>query len=340
MKKINYIKYLSVISSLVVVILHTNGCFWMFNKERYWITANIIESMFYFAVPIFFMITGCTLIDYNERYNTKEYFVKRIKKTLIPFVIWSIFSVFWCIYFKNEDIDTNIFSVIEGIMNTKYNTIYWFFPCLFSIYLIIPFISCIQKEKRQKIFKYSIIMAFIFNSMLPLLTKILNISYNSAYYLPTFMGYVIYILIGYYINNYDIKKKNRIIIYSSGIIGLFIHTVMTQILSFKYGYIVTTYKGYLNVPTILYSSAVFLLFKNIKNKKLTITLDYLTSIISDTTFGIYLIHYYLIDIAIKVFNVNIFSIYYRVFGGIIIFLVSSVIIKNMKKIPIVKNCVP
>lgn len=340
MKKINYIKYLSVISSLAVVILHTNGCFWIFNKENYWISANIIESTCYFAVPIFFMITGCTLIDYNERYTTKEYFIKRIKKTLIPFVVWSIFSVFWCIYFKNEDINTNIFSIINGIINTKYNTIYWFFPCLFSIYLIIPFISCIQKEKRQNIFKYSIILAFIFNSMLPLLTKILNINYNSAYYLPTFMGYVIYILIGYYFNNYEIKKKNRIIIYTLGITGLFIQIVMTQILSFKHGYIVTTYKDYLNVPAILYSSAIFLLFKNTKNKKITKTLDYLTRNISDTTFGIYLIHYYLIDIAIKVFNVNIFSIYYRLFGGIIIFLVSSVIIKNMKKIPIIKNCVP
>lgn len=124
MKRINYIKYLSIISSLAVVILHTNGCFWIFSREKYWISANIIESICYFAVPIFFMITGCTLLDYNERYSTKEYFIKRIKKTLIPFIVWSIFSIIWCIFFKHENINTNIFSMIYGIINTKYNTIY------------------------------------------------------------------------------------------------------------------------------------------------------------------------------------------------------------------------
>ncbi len=340
MKKINYIKYLSVISSLAVVILHTNGCFWIFNKENYWISANIIESICYFAVPIFFMITGCTLIDYNERYSTKEYFTKRIKKTLVPFIIWSIFSIIWCIYFKNESINTNIFSMINGIINTKYNSIYWFFPCLFSIYLVIPFIASTKKEQRQSIFKYSIIITFIFNSMLPLIAKILNIEYNSAYYLPTFMGYVIYILLGYYLNNYEIKKSKRILIYSLGVIGLLTQIIMTQVLSFKNGFIVTTYKDYLNVPTILYSSAIFLFFKNIKNKKTLKCLDYLTSKIDDTTFGIYLIHYYLIDIAIKTINVNIFSIYYRVLGGVIIFLVSAIIVKIMKKIPIIEKCVP
>lgn len=68
----NYITLLSVISAIAVVCLHTNGCFWSFSKERYWFTANIIECVFFFAVPIFFMITGVTLIDYQEKYSTKE----------------------------------------------------------------------------------------------------------------------------------------------------------------------------------------------------------------------------------------------------------------------------
>ena len=340
MKRINYIKYLSIISSLAVVILHTNGCFWIFSREKYWISANIIESICYFAVPIFFMITGCTLLDYNERYSTKEYFIKRIKKTLIPFIVWSIFSIIWCIFFKHENINTNIFSMIYGIINTKYNTIYWFFPCLFSIYLIIPFISNIKKENRKCTFKYAIIVTFVFNSLLPLIANILNIEYNSAYYLPTFMGYVIYILIGYYINKYEINKDKRIVIYLFGILGLLTQIIMTHILSYKYGTVITTFKDYLNVSAILYSSAIFLFFKNLKNKKAINILESLTSHFSNTTFGIYLIHYYLIDVTIRVLGVNIYSIYYRIFGGIIIFLISSIMIKIMKKIPIIKNCVP
>ncbi len=39
--------FIQVICAIAVVTLHTNGCFWNFSaKERYWLTANIIESVF------------------------------------------------------------------------------------------------------------------------------------------------------------------------------------------------------------------------------------------------------------------------------------------------------
>ena len=90
-----YIQILSVFSCFSVVVLHVNGCFWTFSYERYWITANIMESIFYFAVPIFFMISGATLIDYRKRYSTKNFLKKRIMKTVVPFIIWSIIGVIW-----------------------------------------------------------------------------------------------------------------------------------------------------------------------------------------------------------------------------------------------------
>jgi len=77
---INYIVFISVISAVSVLILHTNGCFWSFSSTaRYWRTANIIECIFYFAVPLFFMIIGVTLFDFYERYTLKEYFIKRLR---------------------------------------------------------------------------------------------------------------------------------------------------------------------------------------------------------------------------------------------------------------------
>lgn len=70
MKRKIYIQILGVLSCLAVVVLHTNGCFWDFSYERYWLTANLIENLCYFAVPIFFMISGATLMDYRKRYST------------------------------------------------------------------------------------------------------------------------------------------------------------------------------------------------------------------------------------------------------------------------------
>ena len=94
-KTINYISLLNVVCAIAVVILHTNGVtFWKFNNNGIWAISNLIECIFYFAVPIFFMITGITLIDYRDRYSTKEFFKKRVKKTVIPFIFFLFMYAF------------------------------------------------------------------------------------------------------------------------------------------------------------------------------------------------------------------------------------------------------
>ena len=86
----NFITVLSVLSAFAVIALHANGVFWRFNAEAaWWRSANVIESAFYFAVPVFFMISGATLIDYRDRYDTRAYAKKRAQKTLLPFLAWT-----------------------------------------------------------------------------------------------------------------------------------------------------------------------------------------------------------------------------------------------------------
>ena len=48
-----------------------------------------------------------------------------------------------------------------------------------------------------------------------------------------------------------------------GIAGLLIHIIGTQILSIKAGEIVSVYKGYTNLPCVLYSVAVFVFLKDL-----------------------------------------------------------------------------
>ena len=136
-KRIEYISLASVLSAIAVIYLHANSCFWQFSTARYWITANLIESVFYFAVPIFFMISGAMLIDYNKRYSLKEYFSKRITKTVIPFIIWSFIGLFIQIFYmhtiKLSSVDLTY--IVNGLLNGNLVQVYWFFIPLFCIYL-------------------------------------------------------------------------------------------------------------------------------------------------------------------------------------------------------------
>lgn len=92
LKRVDCISVLNVLSCFSVVVLHCNGIFWSRPDGRLWITSNFLETFFYFAVPVFFMVSGVTLLDYNKKYSTKTYFKKRFDKAVVPFFVWSVIS--------------------------------------------------------------------------------------------------------------------------------------------------------------------------------------------------------------------------------------------------------
>jgi len=89
--KYKYINFLNVLATFAVVCLHVNN-FWSFNTAN-WPYYNFVESLCYFAVPVFVMISGATLIDYREKYDTKTFFKRRFLRVLLPYLIFSFIYI-------------------------------------------------------------------------------------------------------------------------------------------------------------------------------------------------------------------------------------------------------
>ena len=49
----------------------------------------LVEVGFYWAVPIFLMLSGATLMNYREKYSTKTFFSKRLSRVVFPWIFWS-----------------------------------------------------------------------------------------------------------------------------------------------------------------------------------------------------------------------------------------------------------
>ena len=337
--KFNYITVLSVISAISVIILHTNGCFWEFSTERYWISANIIESVFYFAVPIFFMITGATLLDYNLKYSEREYSKKRIIKTVIPFLVWSIIGlIFSIIVTKSIKVEDLSFKYIfNAIFNTEIITIFWFFRDLFLIYLIIPILANIQQEKKVKLYLDFIILLLAFNVIFPFINNVFNLGLNFPIYINLACNSILLVLIGYVLDKKELKYSTRIIIYVLGIIGLLAHILMTQKLSFDAGKIVSTYKGYTNIPCIAYSVAIFVFFKQICDK---LKFKKVFSFLSQYTFAFYLMQHFIYTTIQIIFKFNTHSIIYRLGMPFVVVVITIAITWVLRNIPIIKRIVP
>ena len=340
----NFITLASVVSALSVVILHSNGIYWTFSStERYWKTANVIDAVFYFAVPVFFMISASTLLNYNKRYGLGTYFKKRIVKTFIPYVFWSLFGLAFQIYYL-ESIDggeVTLSYILNGLGNGSLVSKYWFFPALFSVYLSIPLFAAVEEKRRKEVFTYLSVAGFLICSLWPLLRNVLDISASTSVTIGVASGYLFYIATGYLLSHYEVRPWLRKLLYIFGIIGLLIHIVGTYQVSMAAGSVVRTYKGYTNVPSIMYSVAVFLFFCQHGNRIMEIDwVSKITKFLSKYTFSLYLLHWYILEIMIKVFSIDKRWIIYRLFAVIPTTLVVVGITFAVRKIPLLKKLLP
>lgn len=330
-----YITVLNVISALAVVGMHLNGCFWQFSRERWWVSANIIESVLFFAVPVFFMITGTTLLGYTKRYNTKTFFIRRLKKTIIPFVFWSLVAFLLRVFFV-KDISWGVVTIgyiVDGVLNSKFNSFFWFFPPLFGIYLSIPLFACLEECNKTAILKYLACSCFLLNCLVPFLFTVFKIKIHFPVVIAVGSGYLLYLILGYVFNKLDFSKKEKRIIYLLAFLGLFIQMCGTYFLSMEAGKVVRTYKGYNNVPCILYSLGVFLFIKENAHWLNTVPFRGGLLKLKNYTFAIYLLHWFVMHSLIRAFHIDIHSIVYRLGGIFVVSFICVCIAWVIRKIP-------
>lgn len=342
-KRIEYISLASVISAIAVVFLHVNDCFWSFSTASYWFYANIIESLFYFAVPVFFMISGALLIDFSDKYDLKTYFSKRINKTVLPFVIWSFIGVLFKLLFlhtlKWKSVTPEY--LINGLINGNLVGVYWFFIPLFCTYLAIPLFSVVNGDQKKKIFIYLASLAFVLNIMIPFVITVFGLKINYSISLAVASGYLFFTITGYLLHKYNLEKKYRLILYILAIAGLLMHMIGTYQLSVVAGSIVSTYKGYTNLPTVLYAMGVFVFIKYdfVKIMEFDI-ISKIVNFLNQYIFGVYLIHWFVLSALIRIFNINIRLLSYRLIGPFVILAISIVVIWLIRKVPGVSSIVP
>lgn len=336
--------FIQVICAISVVTLHTNDCFWSFSAtERYWFTANIIECVCYFAVPIFFMITGITLLDYQEKYSTKIFFKKRVEKALVPYLVWSFIGVAFLLLTKSISIE-NITAkwILNGLLSTEGIIIwYWFFRPLFCVYLSIPLFAAVEKNKKREIVKYLLVVCFIVNILLPFLNSVLKLDIEWPYKIEVVSGYLFWVLMGYYINYNPPTRQQKVIIYVLAFFGLMLHIVGTYVLSVRAGGIQTLYKGYSNVPCVLYTIGVFVFLRDIS--RLSEKVGWLKSMfmtMGKYTFPVYLIHWFILRIFNSIVAINTKSIFYRLLTPIVIYIIIMALVWCMRKVPWLRKIVP
>lgn len=343
-----YLDLLNIAACIAVVILHINNAVHTFSYKRYWLTSMVLEAGFYWAVPIFLMLTGATLLDYRKRYDTQTFLKRRLSKVVPPYIIWSLVAIVWRIVYLHRGTFQDVNSlgkIIDNIANNKSMSIYWFFPVIISIYFCIPVLTAIPEEMRlgkKGIYTYMILCALVTVSTLPLVAQLLGIQWNSGFQITVAGGYLIFPLLGYSLAHTELSKVQRKIVYLLGIFGWIMYYVGTVVLSYQQGKFSSVFKGYIRLPGVLMGIAVFVFFQYhcwdfIKRNQVFVRI---IKIVSGASFGVYLIHHFFLEFFVQYFAINIQLWQWRVFGVFLIYPVSLITVLLIKKIPLLKKIVP
>ncbi|MCI1966655.1 MAG: acyltransferase family protein [Oscillospiraceae bacterium] len=341
MKKVRivYLDVLRVIAGFCIVLIHQSTIVNdanLINTIRFdWITGAILNSITHWSVPIFFMISGLTLLDFRKKYSTIVFCKKRCSKVILPFVIWTFIYILWQQSYGEK---------INGVSDILNKTIcgpasyhLWFFYVLIGMYLCTPILSLLTEH--PKALSYLIVLCVIKNQVYPFLQTFWNI--NICFDIPFAGKYLEYFLLGYFLKDLQLKKAYRYLIYAGGLAGVLASTLSCILMCIGKSKNYLYFIGYETIPTLLISIAVFTLFKQINWASIFSNRKYkILSVLSDATFGIYLVHLIIQRFYWLFLNPDFNNVNGMLLGTVIVYFISLSIVVCLKKIPLLKRIVP
>ena len=339
-KRYQYIDFLNIFACLSVIFMHCNGIVHTFENSRAWKESMIVEAGAYWAVPVFFMISGATLIGYRDKYRTGTFFKKRVVKTVIPFAVWVLISLAFKTAAGLTEPDLSLSGIVDMYNNTTTENVYWFFIPLFMCYLSMPVLSLLKDTRRILI--YMAAGAFLAYSIYPMFCTALRIRANGAVAFPTAAGYLLFVILGYLLATAELTRRKRLAVYLLAVFGFVVRYGFTVLWSVKSGALNQTFWGYLNFPSVFLAAGVFVLAKSVPWEKIAGTerRQKIVSEIAGAGFGVYLMHMIVFRILQSVTGLGMHSYLWRFVIPFVIYVICVIITLVMKRIPILRRIVP
>lgn len=311
-KHIVYFDFLRIVAISAIVFLHlaAQNLHAVEIDSPAWNTFNIYDSLVRWGVPIFVMISGTLFL--GEKRPIKKIYQKNISKILVLIVFWTLLYNLWQILLTH-----NIPTLKDFFINLSTGPYYlWFLYMLIGLYMIVPLLNRIVKNKKTA--EYFLLLAFIFAFLIPELIAIIafksefvaTLVKNKLETMQLFMvlGFTGYFVLGYYFNKYPIKKGVETVIYLAGFIGIIFTIIATALSSNLNGELITVFYENITVNVAATSIAVFVFFKkHVNPQNLTLKQNKWLQLFSRCSLGVYLTHAFVIDALNLIFGINSLS---------------------------------
>lgn len=350
-KRYDNIDILKTISIFMVILLHTLT--WKTNfleNENFKTYATFFTRILCEGVPIFVLVNGFLII--NKEFSFKKH-LKKILNIFIVLMIWSVIDIIAIKLILGESIQ--IKEIVKNIFLTDINNQYtgplWFLQSLITLYIMFPVLKVLH-DNNKKVYNYFFIIVTVFTVGLSLINNILlivdsKLKIDLCYYFNTFFknynpirngSFIFYFMLGGYLfekREVFEKRKNRLIMFLIGIISWIAAFALAILISKTTGKQVASNFNYSSIFMAAMMIGLYAITYKYVNKN-----HFYNKMIMDigkNTLGIYLIHKILTIAGLSVIKQNSYS--QNLLFSIIIFITSYVLVKMIKKIPIIKKMI-
>lgn len=221
--KLVELDYMRFIACFAVMIVHISAT----GVEEYikgslpQILMLILNRSLKFTTPVFVFLSGVTgFYGYrNKKLNYFPFIIKRLKKVLIPYLVWCV--VYFFAYIKMGYYHLDIISFIKNVILGNMSYHLYFVIIVIQLYLLGPFFYAILKNSKNKIL---ILMVFAVATALCVEYIRFNLSDR------IFLKYMFFYILGIYVTlEYDKYiswlRRHKFLIIAGYVIAVIIYTI-------------------------------------------------------------------------------------------------------------------
>lgn len=269
-----------IVACLMVILMHSP----MPNMELSGIIAAGNTMITMPCIGLFFIVSGYLLLPVKT--SMKDFLTKRLGKVIWPTLVFTLFYIIVNTICDSGDIGSILKQLASIPFGAQGNGVLWFMYTLIGLYLIAPIISPFIEKTTRKELEF-IIGLWGITLLWPYLMTVLSVNTGIDSILHSFSGYAGYFILGFYLKKYP-RRINTFVALFLIVMPFVLYIGFKKIgieLGFEDGF------SYLSLPIVLMTLSVFmLLMKYVRTDKLSLMVRNVISDFSNCSFGIYLLH--------------------------------------------------
>lgn len=264
---IQYFDGLRIIAALGVVFMHTAADRLRAGVDAEWHVLNVLTSLAFTAVPLFFMMSGYLLMTSSKTTDLSVLFRHRLPRLVIPLAGWTVVAVLWNAFRSFDLTPGGVWTRLVSSLYSPAMSHLWYMYMLIVLYLISPIlyggIQALSKQKYGNVFLFVLVALVSLHTMLmavlPEAAKpYINLNLFSR--LKILDGHLATFLLGYLLGSCKKKIPNVLLALGAAatlaaiVVGTWVLTVRTGEFNQRFQYQASGY-------VVVLSAFVFLLFK-------------------------------------------------------------------------------